>query len=456
MNHLHSVPQTAAMRMVPGQHQPVHSHPGLLDSEFCYAAHDRALIAGPDGDDLEAHLSRYGTRPVTTGRAGEALLRTIDHAALTGRGGAHFPVATKWRAALAAGAGGLVVANGAEGEPASAKDTALLQHRPHLVIDGLVCAAETIGAAKAVIWLHEGAVETHRAVAQALAERRAAGFAEPVIRIVTGPDRYLTGEASAVVRALDGGPALPAFTREPAAVRGVHGLPTVVQNVETLARVGLLARVGAEAPMPGVLVTVHGESLHGEQALTVRELPASRTVADAILDRWGPRSSLPQAVLVGGYGGNWLSWNEIAAVPLGRLDGQRSISLAGQSYPSLGAGVLIALPTNACGITETAAVIDYLATSSARQCGPCLFGTRALADGWRRIADNQARKGDHAALLTVAGEVARRGACHLPDAAVGLTRTALRVFSDDLDRHLSGAGCGFEHGRGVLPLPGRI
>lgn len=456
MNHLHSLPPTAAMRLVPGQHLPVHHRPGLLDSEFCYSAHDRSLIAGPDGDDLDAHLDRFGIRPVTTGRGGEMLLRSIDRASLTGRGGAHFPVAVKWRAALAAGAGGLVVANGAEGEPASAKDTALLQHRPHLVIDGLVCAAEAIGAVKAVIWLHEGATETHRAVAQALAERRAAGFAEPIIRIVTGPDRYLTGEASAVVRALDGGPALPAFAREPAAVRGVRGLPTVVQNVETLARVALLARLGPDEPMPGVLVTVHGESMHGERALTVRELPPTRTVADAVLDRWGPRSTLPQAVLVGGYGGNWVSWNEIAAVPLGRLDGRRSISLAGQPYPSLGAGVLIALPTDACGISETAAVIDYLAESSARQCGPCLFGTRALADGWRRIADGQARRGDHAALLAVAGEVAGRGACHLPDAAVGLTRTALRVFSDDLGRHLAGSGCGFEQARGVLPLPGRI
>ncbi|MFZ0158120.1 MAG: NADH-ubiquinone oxidoreductase-F iron-sulfur binding region domain-containing protein [Kineosporiaceae bacterium] len=455
MSHLHSVPPTAAMRMVPGQQLPRHPFPGLLDGEFCYSAADRSLIAGPDGDDLGPHLARCGPRPVTTGRAGEVLLRSIDHAGLTGRGGAHFPVATKWRAALAAGGGGLLVANGAEGEPASAKDTALLQHRPHLVIDGLVCAAETIGAARAVIWLHEGAVETHRVLAQALAERRAAGFAEPAIRIVTGPDRYLTGEASAVVRALDGGPALPAFTREPAATRGVHGLPTVVQNVETLARVALLARAGADAPMPGVLVTVHGESLHGEQALTVRELAPSRTVAEAVLDRWGPRSSPPQAILIGGYGGSWLPWAEVAGLPLGRLDGQRSISLVGQPHPSLGAGVLIALPTDACGLTETAAVIDYLAASSAKQCGPCLFGTRALADGWRRIADSRARRGDHRHLLTVAAQVAGRGACHLPDAVVGLTRTALRVFADDLDRHLRGAGCGFEQGRPVLPMPGR-
>ncbi len=95
------------------------------------------------------------------GWAGEQLLDSIEQAELTGRGGAHFPVARKWRTALdAARAGGgevLVVANGAEGEPASAKDAALLLQRPHLVLDGLVCAAEAFGASSAVLWLQEGA-----------------------------------------------------------------------------------------------------------------------------------------------------------------------------------------------------------------------------------------------------------------------------------------------------------
>lgn len=87
VNHLHSLPPTAAMRLVPGQHLPVHHRPGLLDSEFCYSAHDRSLIAGPDGDDLDAHLDRFGIRPVTTGRGGEMLLRSIDRACSPGVAG---------------------------------------------------------------------------------------------------------------------------------------------------------------------------------------------------------------------------------------------------------------------------------------------------------------------------------------------------------------------------------
>lgn len=183
----------------------------------------------------------------------------------------------------------VVVANGAEGEPASAKDAALLQHRPHVARPtAWVCVAEVIGATRAVVWLHDSAYATRAAVARALAERRDAGLAELPITIATGPDRYLTGEANSVVRALDGGPTLPWFRAIPvAAGGGIGGMPTLVHNVETLARTALLARTGTHAPMPGVLVTVLGRTPADQQVLTVRELAPERTVADAVLTATG-------------------------------------------------------------------------------------------------------------------------------------------------------------------------
>lgn len=426
------------------------THP---EAQVAFAASDRSLLHAEPADRLEDHLRRYGPRPVTTARAGELLLRSVEAAELSGRGGAHFPVARKWRTALeAAQAGGrevLVVANGAEGEPASAKDAALLLQRPHLVLDGLVCAAETLGASSAVLWLHEGASAVE-AVGRALAERRAAGAVEPDVRVATGPDRYLTGEGNAVVAALDGGPALPAFLRRPAAVAGVDGRPTVVQNVETLARVALLARTGASGPIPGVLTSVLSRSTEGRWAVVVRELAPFRTVAEAVLDGYWAAAPKPGAVLVGGYGGRWMHWDDAAPLALGRL--------AARPAPggvSLGAGVIAPLPDGACGVRETAAVVDYLAASSARQCGPCLFGTRALADAWSRIARGAARRGDEERLHEVSAEISSRGACRLPDAAVSLTLSARDVFLADLERHLAGYPCG-PLSPSVLPVPGSI
>ena len=440
----------------------------LLDEEAVFGADHRDCVFGPPVDLLADHVARYGPRPMTTGHGGALLLRIVDESGLAGRGGAQFPVAAKWRTVIRAvhelaarSSTGrppgdiVVVANGAEGEPASAKDAALLQHRPHVVLDGLVCVAEVIGATRAVVWLHDSAYATRAAVARALAERRDAGLAELPITIATGPDRYLTGEANSVVRALDGGPTLPWFRAIPvAAGGGIGGMPTLVHNVETLARTALLARTGTHAPMPGVLVTVLGRTPADQQVLTVRELAPERTVADAVLDRYGHWTA-PRAVLIGGYGGTWLRWDEAAGLHLGGLDRRRApgAGVAPRDV-TLGAGVLAPLPVDACGVTETAAIATYLADSSARQCGPCLFGTRALADTWTRIARGTARRSDAEHLARISGEVARRGACALPDAAVNLTLSALRVFADDIDDHLAGAGCSHTN-IAVMPIPGR-
>jgi hypothetical protein len=207
-------------------------------------------------DDLAAHARRFGERPRATGRAGRDLLDILDEIGLSGRGGSHFPAAAKWRTHLSAGGGGVVVANGAESEPASAKDTALMQLRPHLVLDGLACAAEAVGADDAVMWLHSGAHAARSAMVRALGERRAARLPDPAIRLGIGPDHYLSGESSAIVNALSGRAALPGFTTRPAAISGVHGRPTLLHNVETLARTALAARTGTAYHAGTSLLTV--------------------------------------------------------------------------------------------------------------------------------------------------------------------------------------------------------
>ena len=96
------------------------------------------------------------------------------------------------------------------------------------------------------------------------------------------PASYLSGESSAILRGLTGGPVLPAFARQPAAVAGYHGRPALVQNVETLARIGLLARTGARAYRPTALVTVTSQA-----SRTVLELDQDATVGDAVrLSGW--------------------------------------------------------------------------------------------------------------------------------------------------------------------------
>jgi NADH:ubiquinone oxidoreductase subunit F (NADH-binding) len=396
----------------------------LLGAAVHYPRGGTDPVSELEPEGLAAHERRHGPRPSCYGTGGHDLLTALDSAGLTGRGGGHFPAGTKWRRVRTAGRdhpdGPIVVANGAEGEPLSRKDSALLELRPHLVLDGLACAAEAVGADEAIVWLHAGAHYARSTITRALAERAAHRPDEPRIRVAVGPDHYLTGESSAVVRGVSGGPARPGFARVPAAQAGVHGRPTLVQNVDTLARVARLAR----GDDPGTVLL----TLSGRDHLVVDEFPVRTTLRHAVTTTLG--ASAPQALLVGGYGGRWIPWSA-ATVALHDC-------LTRCAGPSIGAGVVHALPAGYCGLQRTAVIAGFLADSSARQCGPCRFGLPAIAEVVSDLARTRARRRDSRRLERFLTEVSGRGACHHPDGAVGLVRSALDTFAEDVAAHLRG------------------
>ena len=407
----------------------------------------RLIAAGPPLG-LQAHLGRYGplrpARPPApqaparpAGAQSQAgLIDQVERAGLTGRGGAAFPTARKMRAVAGADrrgrrrGGAVLIANGAESEPASGKDSILLRQSPHLVLDGMALAAGAVGAATAYLCV-DGAVPGRvDGLLAAVAERRQAGLAEAAVRVVTVPGGFVASEESALVNFLNGGPAVPVYVPPRPFERGVGGQPTLVNNVETLAHVALIARYGPEwfgavgtVEAPGsALVTIGG----AVRRPGVYEIALGRPAGELIELAGGPAEPL-QAILAGGYFGGWLPLPAAAAVPVSP-PGLRS---AGASF---GAGVLIALPAACCGLAETARVLRYLAGQSAGQCGPCTFGLPAIADALLPLVD-------------------KRGACHFPDGAVALVASALRVFADDLQRHLSRGPCPAASRPPVLPIP---
>lgn len=386
-------------------------------------------------DDFAAHAARFGPRPVATGRGAQNLIARFEQSDLTGRGGGHYAVASKWRSHLAAGGDGLVVANASESEPASAKDAALLHLRPHLVLDGLVLAAEAIGATKAVVWMHENAIGLRDTVSRALAERTRSSLAEPEIRIVTGPHHYLSGESSAIANSLSGGPALPQFRRDPTARLTVNGQRVLVHNVETLAQIAVVARTSIADHRPTTLITVTERDRR--TVVEVAPSTALTAVVSHVLDERG--AGAPHAVLVGGYGGQWVAWNDLAGLAAD------DHALADHGL-SMGAGVMLPLLAGQCGIRKTHTLAKFLADSSAHQCGPCMFGLRAVADVLGEAAElNRSRK-NLKKLQRYLAEIAGRGGCNHPDGAVRMVSSALRVFADDLDAHLSRGECRHQSG----------
>jgi NADH:ubiquinone oxidoreductase subunit F (NADH-binding) len=402
------------------------------------------LLAGPDpsagAERYADHVARLGRLPGASGRSG--VVESIEASGLIGRGGAGFPVGKKWRsvAERAIGPGAIVLVNGAEGEPLSSKDQALMTLRPHLVLDGAELAADAVGADEIVLYVGEAHLTAQNAIAHAIAERDAVARRRAVpIRLVLAPHRYVAGEESAAVHAVNTGDARPVTTPPRPYERGVGARPTLVQNVESLAYAALIGRfgdawyreAGRHATRGTGLVTTSGPTgrpvVHEvELGVTVGEI-AALSGPDASRDRI-------QAVLLGGYFGGWidvdLAWN-MALDP---------VEMRANGW-SFGCGIVAFLSAEACPVSATARIADYMAGQSAAQCGPCVFGLRSIADATIRIARATPLRDDLANLERWAGQVRNRGACRHPDGAVGLLTRALEAFGPEFRLHQGSSRC---------------
>ncbi|MFD6416308.1 NADH-ubiquinone oxidoreductase-F iron-sulfur binding region domain-containing protein [Streptomyces sp. NPDC060194] len=397
--------------------------------------------------DLGMHLKVHGPLAPMTG---ERLAELAEDIGLTGRGGAGFPFGRKLRAvaksAIRRGVRPVVVINGSEGEPACRKDTVMLNRAPHLVLDGALLAAEALGARTLIVGVTRNSTEAsiRKAFAErGLSDRRGAPLRA---RIVRTPERMVSGEASSLIRAADGGPALPPGRRSRAAESGVGGAPTLLSNTETFAQIAVAARIGALryratglAEEPGtVLLTISGAVARP----MVVEVPTGVPLRYVLQLAGAP--PLPQGVLTGGYHGQWID----AVAAHDAVVSKASLAAVGGS---LGAGAILPIGPETCPLGESLRVANWLAAETAGQCGPCKLGLPSAAGKLAELIQG----GGQAALESlrqITQAVKGRGACKHPDGSVRFYQSTLQAFTDDLAAHVLSGGCGRET-TGVLPLP---
>jgi len=261
---------------------------------------------------LREHLDIYGPLPRRPGVLADA----VTEAGLTGRGGAGFPTGTKMHAVAKGRGPAVVVANGMEGEPASAKDHALLARSPHLVLDGAVLAAEAVRADVVHMCLPRTSAGLADQVRAAIADRQRFGLGGPSIQMHDVPHHYVSSEETALVRWLNGGEARPTGGLTRPYERGVRRRPTLVDNVETLAQIALIARFGPSwfrqvglPDDPGtMLATISGAVARPG----VYEIALGTPIGDLLAVGQG-RPDVT-AVLVGGYFGTWHALPDVEAL----------------------------------------------------------------------------------------------------------------------------------------------
>jgi len=381
----------------------------------------RLLAAG--SPSLSAHLAALGPLPATRGV--DAVIAELDLAGIAGRGGAAFPTWRKVAAAARSGRGGVVIGNGSEGEPLSEKDATLLHTAPHLVLDGLLIVAAELGADEIDLVTTAAQVAPVR---RAIAERRDAGR----VRVRETQDRFVAGEASAVVNAIERARAIPRDHVVRLTMSGVGRRPTLVLNVETLAHIALVMRFGAEwfrslgtPDDPGTrLFTV----ARPDGRVVVEA--AGGTAMSAVLRAGGGDPATVSAVLVGGFHGTWITRDA--------LDTPLSPGALAAFGAAPGAGILMVLPRGECGLARTAQIAGYLADQSAGQCGPCANGLPEIAEAMGRIGRRDRDASLPRRIRELTTLVIGRGACHHPDGTSRMVLSALDAFEHDLRAHALG------------------
>ena len=384
--------------------------PGQLPRELL--APGTLLLAGVEpGRPVNGreHQRRWGSAPAS---GIEELIARVAANEVVGAGGAAFPTDRKL-ASLAGTRVSHVIVNGAEGETASGKDGVLLGHVPHLVLDGAVTAARALGASRIIVRISADRPDLATSLAVVLAERRD-GLP---IELSIGPASFVAGEATAVIRAVTGGPALPADLGRPPSIRtGVarRHSHVLLSNAETFARMALAAR------------DITGRSALASASGAVRdpgvvELPDTSTLAD-LAEAAGGLVGAPEVLITGGWHGRWVPWDGLTAGM--ELTRDALAELGGR----WGAGAFVWIPEDLPAWDALAGVARELAEGTAGQCGPCWRGLPALAGAIADVGGGMSRRAEVEGLMA---QVDGRGICAHPSAAVAAVRSALDLIAED-------------------------
>ncbi len=384
----------------------------------------------------------------------------IEAAGVRGRGGAGFSAATKWRS-VASGVAGTryVVANGAEGEPGTFKDRALMRANPYAVLEGLLIAAESVGASQAFIALKASFAPELAAISRALQEMRDAGWLGDIeVTIVAGPEEYLFGEEKALLEVIEGNEPLPRWL--PPYLHGLFATapqlgwestaaqdsdatsegdpnaanPTLVNNVETLAQcawvlahgVEAFRSLGTDASAGTLLCTIVGDVARP----AVLEIPMG-TSLQAALESCG--GALPGRTIKAVFAG-------VANAVLTRDDLDTALSYEAMEGvgSGLGAGGFIVYDDTACMVEVAAMLSRFLFVESCGQCPPCKLGTGAITAALQRICAGSGQDADLDTIERRLRIVTDGNRCYLPVQEQVLISSILRAYPEDVAAHLEG------------------
>lgn len=383
----------------------------------------------------------------------EQIIEQVKNSALRGRGGAGFPTGLKWSFMPRKMPGAkYIVCNSDEGEPGTCKDRDILRYNPHQLIEGMIIAGYTIGAASGYNYIRGEFYEPIARFEQALKEAYEAGYLGKNILgsnfkfdlyTQPGAGAYICGEETALLESLEGKKGQPRYKPPFPAGYGLYGRPTTINNTETLASVPVILQHGAD--------WFHelGTPNNGGQKIFCMtghvnkpgnyEVPLGMPFSELLELAGGVRKGHKlKAVIPGG-----------SSTPVVPADVMMQTAMSydgiGKAGSMLGAGSVIVMDDSTCMVKALERIAYFYYEESCGQCTPCREGTGWLYRVVKRIENGEGRQEDLDRLVDVAENINGNTICALGDAAAAPVISFIKHFREEFQYHIDHGCCMVGH-----------
>ena len=349
----------------------------------------------------------------------EKTIELLDKKGLVGRGGAGFPTAKKWRFAFEQKTDEkYIICNADEGEPGTFKDKYIIENNPETLAEGIIIAAETIGAKKAFIYLRGEYEYLQKKLLKTVEEVAAKSKTKVSIEIVLGAGAYVCGEETAIIKSIEGFRGQPYYKPPFPPVQGLWGKPTVINNVETLTCAAQailfddwkkdlrLFCISGNVTKPGVY-----------------ELPVG-TKLSKLVQIGQPKNQI-KAVFFGCYGG-CMPYKDMALTPE---------NVCGEDCISGSCSIIMADNTHSI-VDLSYNIAKFFTYESCGKCTPCREGNIRCLLLLRKIKKGKATKKDLELLKELGEHIKDTSLCGLGQSASNHIRTALKHFRKEFEERV--------------------
>jgi len=409
-----------------------------------------------DVDEYVAGVGYFMARKAVLEMSGKEICDEISASGLRGRGGGGFPTGRKWEFARVNQSDvKYVICNGDEGDPGAFMDRCIMEGNPHAVLEGMIVTAAAIGASEGIIYVRMEYPLAVRRLRAAIKQARDAGFLGKNIfgskfnfdvEIMEGAGAFVCGEETALMASVEGRRGMPTLKPPFPAEKGLFGKPTIINNVETLAAVPVIMRMGsAEYAKLGTEKSKGTKvfALTGHIANSgLIEVPFGMTlrkivgeIGGGVIDDEGNHIGALD------YKAVQIGWSSCGCLTQKHLDMPIDYEGLIAAGAMVGSGGLVVMNQKTCIVKIAQYFMQFTQNESCGKCTPCREGTRQMLELLKKITDGKAEMEDLELLEELAQTVMVSSLCMLGKTAPNPVISTLEHFRDEYLAHVKEKRC---------------